>query len=615
MSSSPDLPRLNRFVQGLWLCAGGGGVGALIGALEGRWIAHRGFIPLAPFDHSLISICIHYIALFATAGLLLGWAHYWRHPSKVLCALTFLGAAWVLPYQSSAIWVTVGGLAFCAVGCALFLRSSPRLRRLYYSLGAFLFLALLAGFPDPEPKDKNRGSPDSPNIVLVVIDTLRADALSSYRESPRTKDVSPVIDSIVKQGVRFGNAYAQAPWTRPSTASLFTGLYPASHGIVTPFDPLNDALPTMASMLKERGYQTIGFSANPQISAAFGFHNGFDRFWSSTARLKDRSAGIRLLRKWGIGKVEKQPARGVLHSTADDVNRAVGTWLAEKPAAAPAFLYIHYLDPHDPYTAPQDLLGEPPLTEVEEAPLYASQELPPYPLMGSSLPGLNPLELRELQRRYDTEIRFVDDRLGKMLESLRVAGILRDQDYLIITSDHGEEFYDHQQWQHGRSLFEEMIHVPLIVIGPKIPAESVVQHPVELVDVLPTVAAWTGAPPRFAQHGENLFGKKKKVGAFSHRPRQQHPIWSLRVANQKVIWIQSGDEMVKLAFDLTTDPHEAHPLDAEGGESFFGLHERLEELINSSSEYRRAGSGSMELDPNAAQNLEQLGYIDGAEEN
>lgn len=614
------MPRLlntrlaSRLHSSLWLGLCCSWLGAFVGALEGRWIASRDFIPLTPFSRELLSICLAYLLLLGGLGALLGLARKWKQPERVLCGLAMACAIWVLPYQSSSFVATAFGLAIVASTCSLYLLSSSKLRGVSWTLNAFVLFALLAGYPASEASLEPSASQKAPNIVLVVIDTLRADALSPYNAERESENISPVLAALAQKGTRFDKAYAQAPWTRPSTASLFTGLYPASHGIVTPFDPLDGTLQTMASVLKKRGYQTVGFSANPQVSAAFGFHNGFDRFWNSTTQLKDRSASVRLLRKWGLGKVEKQPARGVLHSTADDVNLAVKKWVDGKPANAPTFLYVHYLDPHDPYTAPEDLLGQPRLADVEEAPLYASQELPPYPLRGSLLPEVRPLELRELRRRYDTEIRFVDDRLGKMLERLRANGIWSEEDYLIITSDHGEEFYEHRQWQHGRSLFEEMIRVPLVVVGPTVAGNHVAQDPVELVDVLPTVAAWTGGPLFFEQHGENLFGDREKLGAFSHRPREQHPIWSLRVANQKVIWIQDGKEWLKLAFDLSGDPHEVRPLDAEGGEPFFGLHERLTELIESSSEYRREGVGSMELSESDAQGLEQLGYIDGTEE-
>ena len=614
------MPRLlttrlaSRLHSSLWLGLRCSYLGAFVGALEGRWIASHYFIPLTPFSREPLSICLAYLLLLGGLGALLGLARKWNQPERVLCGLAMACAIWVLPYQSTSFVATAFGLAIVASTCSLYLLSSSKLRYVSWTINAFVLFALLAGYPASESSLEPSTSQKAPNIVLVVIDTLRADALSPYNAERESENISPVLALLAQKGTRFDKAYAQAPWTRPSTASLFTGLYPASHGIVTPFDPLDPSLQTMASMLKKRGYQTVGFSANPQVSAAFGFHNGFDRFWSSTTQLKDRSAGVRLLRKWGLGKVEKQPARGVLHSTADDVNLAVKEWVDGNPANAPTFIYVHYLDPHDPYTAPEDLLGQPHLTDVEEAPLYASQELPPYPLRGSSLPEVSPLELRELQRRYDAEIRFVDDRLGKLLEQLRAHGIWSEEDYLIITSDHGEEFYEHKQWQHGRSLYEEMIRIPLIVVGPTVAKNHVVQEPVELVDVLPTLAVWAGGAPLFEQHGENLFGDRKKIGAFSHRPREQHPIWSFRLANQKVIWIQDGKEWLKLAFDLSADPHEARALDAEGGDMYLELHERLADFMESSSEYRREGSGSIELSASDAQGLEQLGYIDGAEE-
>ena len=614
MLSLPNTRLTSRLSSSLWLGLCGAGLGALLGAIEGRWIAHRDFISLAPFSEELLSICLAYLMLVGGIGVLLGLARRWSRPERIVCGLTMACAVWVLPYQSTSGVTTILGLTMVAAACGIYLRSSTRLRGIFWTLDLLLLLALLAGYPNLEAAPKPDASEGAPNVVLVVIDTLRADALSPSNPTPRTESISPVIESLAQKGTRFDKAHAQAPWTRPSTASLFTGLYPASHGIVTPFDPLDPSLQTMASMLQERGYQTVGFSANPQISAAFGFQNGFDRFWSSTTQLEGKSAGVRLLRKWGLGKVEGQPARGVLHSTADDVNLAVKKWLNGNSTERPTFLYVHYLDPHDPYTAPEDLLGQPSLAEVEEAPLYASQELPPYPLAGSSLPRVSHQELRELQRRYNTEIRFVDDRLGKMLEQLRAKGVYGEEDYLIITSDHGEEFYEHRQWQHGRSLYEEMIRVPLIVLGPTIARAHVVQEPVELVDVLPTVAAWVGAPPPLEQHGENLFGDRKKVGSFSHRPREQHPIWSLRIADQKVIWIQNGEQWVKLAFDLNVDPLEAHALEAEGGRPFLAMHQRLAELMESSSQYRREGIGAIELDASDAQGLEQLGYIDGAEE-
>jgi len=351
-----------------------------------------------------------------------------------------------------------------------------------------------------------------------------------------------------------------------------------------------------------------------QVSPTFGFEPGFQVFWNSTDRFTRSSAGVRLWRKIGIplGLVAEDPEpprRGVRASTADDVNAAVLRWLDGAVTDEPSFLYVHYLDPHDPYSAPEDLLGLTPGPAVDEEPLYASQKLPPFPLEGYGLPGLEAAEMRELRRRYDTEIAFVDDRLGDLLEQLRESGMLGPTDYLIITSDHGEEFHEHGQWQHGRSLFDEMIHVPLIVTGPGIPAGQASPATVELVDILPSIAAWTGAEPGFPQHGEDLFAPRTKTEAFAQRPRYA-TMWSLRREDQALIWIFDEDDTTVLAYDLATDPEEITPLVDGGGEAFAGLRRRLAELFETSDDLRRGGADEIELDADMLQRLQQLGYID-----
>lgn len=595
--------------------------GVLVGALEGRWIGVRESFPLDAFTPELLLICLHYAALFGGLGLILGLVRAWQKPERVLCGLTMLAAVWILPYQASNGWVTGVGLALLAALSWLYLRSTRRMRCAFLLADALLALALLAGLPStitppPSPAAAEDGSAPAtlPDIVVVVIDTLRADHLSCYGYRPEGPPNSPVIDGLAASGTRFEKAYAQAPWTRPSTASLFTGLYPASHGIVTPYDPLGADLPTIATMLRARGYSTVGFSANPQVAPAFGFHQGFQRFWNSTTHIEDLAAGVRLARKLGIGSARPTLPRGVPDSTADDVNHAISRWLQGAREEGPTFLYVHYLDPHDPYSAPANLLGLPAGPEVDEQPLYASQDLPPFPIDGSRLPGLEGPQLAELERRYDTEIAYVDDRLGSMLEELRESGLVGTEDYLILTSDHGEEFHEHHQWQHGRSLFEEMIHVPLVVLGPDVPRGRLHADPVELVDILPTIASWSGGPAVFSQHGEILFGSREKSGAFAHRPREKFPIWSLRSGTRKLIWVLGEEGPVAMAFDLARDPGETEALAEMGGTEFATLRRRLSEMLESSGEFRRERVGAVQLDDAAARSLQQLGYIDAAEE-
>ncbi len=604
--------RPSRLRSALWLCLLGALIGMETGAMESRWIAYQAFHPWQAFGEEALLICFHYATLFGGLGLLLGLLRPWRHPERLLCVLAFAAAVWLLPYQATSLPWALVGIAFVAACCWLYLVSSKKLRAIYLLGDGVCTVLLLAGYPRLAPSPPTTVNPSLPNIVLVVLDTLRADHLSCYGHNAVGQPTSPQIDALAATGTLFEHAYAQAPWTRPSVATIFTGLYPASHGIVTPYDQLPNNLPTLATVLRQQGYQTIGFSANPQISAGFGFAQGFQRFWSSTTHLTEASAGVhlgnKLKRALGLPSTIRPLERGVAGSTADDVNHAVRMWLQSANKKQPTFLYLHYLDPHDPYSAPEDLFGQVGMGRVDEKPLYASQELPPFPLPGSQLPSLSDDAMQALQYQYDAEIRYVDDRLGKILQDLRQAGLWTEQDYLVLCYDHGEEFHEHQQWQHGRSLFEEMIHVPLIVVGPNIP-EKREQSLVELADVLPTIAQWSGATLDFPHHGESLLQPRQKNRVFSHRPREKYPIWALRTQSKKLIWIFHQQKLIELAYNLNDDPKESNALLEDA--SIDPLRKQLNQLMRTSAAFAPAKTQSKPLSDSMQQALEQLGYVDG----
>lgn len=595
----------------------------MVAVVESSWIAHEKTIALTPSRAEVWQLAFGYLILFTILLALLWMKRSWAHPGTPQAILTTAAALWVIPYHLG--WSGVGvGLVVGGVVAAWGFRMLPRWARRFS--GAWILLLILVWQRGWLSTDAGPTLPPAegvhlPNVVVVVIDTLRADHLGCYGHHPEGYEVSPQMDALAARGTLFENALAQAPWTRPSTASLFSSLYPASHRIVTPYDPLGAEIPTIATMLSERGYRTAAFSANPQVSPSFGFHHGFQHFWSSTSDLAGHSAGGRLVRRWsqklGFSEKPAQGHRGVADSTADDVNAAVAAWSNTADSDAPTFLYVHYLDPHDPYTAPQDLLGMTPGPAVDEHPLYASQELPPYPLEGSSLVDLDADSMRELQRRYDTEIRFVDDRLGAMLRDLEERGLYGEGDWLILTSDHGEEFHEHEQWQHGRSLFEEMVHVPLLVVGPDAPSGLRLPEPAGLIDVLPTIAAVTGGKPDFPIHGRNLFAPSdgnREEGVLTHRPREKHPIWGLRTATRKLIWVMDDARRVELAYDLQADPLEQSPLPEPADQAWMDLRRRLAVLVETSGDLGREDAQEIVLDEEMARKLGQLGYIDGESE-
>jgi arylsulfatase A-like enzyme len=628
-------------------------LGAELAALEGGWMALREGLPTRAFDPALRAVMLTNALLFAGLGGLLGLFLPGGWGVK-LSLLAVGGTAWILDHHLGLLGTLVGvvvvaalclwflklgtlgrGLCLLADGAvALAIWATPldaaKLPGIAEFLGAESQLAAGSAAPS-EAELANLPGQRLPNIVWVTIDTLRGDRLGAYGYAPEGEPpISPHFDRLAGAGARFDAAYVQAPWTRPSVASMFTGLFPASHDVITQYDRMGTDLPTLAGMLRERGYRTACFSANPQVSPAFGFHRGFDQFWNSYSSLAETTAVWALrhqLAAWAFAAVPgllgqvREAQHGIPRTDAANVNLAIFDWLDRDAIAGgaeedPLFLYVQYLDPHDPYHAPDT---PPEVEKLDESFLHAPQSLPPYPLEGSSLPPVAPTVLEALRLAYDREIRFVDRHMDLMLADLRARGLYTEGDYLIVTSDHGEEFYDHQQWLHGRSLYEEMVRVPLIVLGPGIEAGTEIDTPVNLVDLLPTLAGMTGREAPFPHQGEDLFplltgrGTGHSGLAYSHRPNELHPLWMLRKGQRKLIRIGDGEDAMLLAFDLASDPAERQALPEAGGEAWEDLRTILEEARGIEAALKRSGSTRVELSGAVEAGLDGLGYVDGAE--
>jgi arylsulfatase A-like enzyme len=292
-------------------------------------------------------------------------------------------------------------------------------------------------------------------IVVVVIDTLRADHLPFYGYERAT---APFLTRLAQDAVVFEHCYSPASWTAPATASLFTSRYPQQHGVVlglratrklheqdqaTPVRALPDDIETLPQAMRRAGYATFGLSQNINISSTLGFDRGFDRFRNFPA---DDDAGSL-----------------TAHLTA---------WQTRLAGAPRHFLYLHYLDPHSPYR--------------ERAPWHD-------PTTRGRARTLS---------AYDSEIRWVDEHLSAAYAS---SGWERDT-LLVVTADHGEEFGEHGSVEHGRSLFGEVLDVPLIVRLPGgVRGGRRVATPVSLIDVLPTLREAVGLPRDERAAGRSLW--------------------------------------------------------------------------------------------------------------
>ncbi len=405
------------------------------------------------------------------------------------------------------------------------------------------------------------GGTARPNILMILVDTLRRDRLTPYGYG---KDTTPEMARwLAERGTVAEDAYSQAPWTLPSVVSLFTGRYPgellgsdlASYGVPPRLQPL-------AERLAAAGFVTAGFLANPTLHVGAGFERGFQTFYAPPADVE-----------W-------------LRRHAEDVNRHALPWIAaHQDGGRPFFLYLHYIDPHDPYDNPDVVGNHSPFDDGN----YTG------PVAGDWVHGVYsgkivlpdpPRDIAHLSALYDAEVHYVDRYVGQVLASLRPAVLANT--LVVLTADHGEELFDHGGWKHGQTLYDEQIHVPLLWRWDgHIAAGRRLAGTVRLLDVAPTLAAAAGAPPDPGWEGANLLPALTGAAPLAERPAFSQGLSGgpLRAAavlgHEKLIVFnheepfQPGDalqdhlwrqDLARLRrvehYDLAADPRERHDLAA-----------------------------------------------------
>ena len=398
-----------------------------------------------------------------------------------------------------------------------------------------------------------------PNIVLIVIDTLRADRLSGYGYSRPT---TPHLDDLAARGVRFEQASAVAPYTRPSTASILTGVYPSIHGAVTnDRDSIAEGLPTLAERLRTAGYHSEGLIRNGNVAEEFGFGRGFDRYRRSDQVFKG-----------GLSTEERSELR-TISSVDDSILAEQALALLEHPLESPFFLYLHLQGGHDPYTPPRGhrLAPREPLTDSVER-FYQQGSMERGNVLGKMQRGVIPLDAvsrRQVSSLYDGEVAFADDQVGRILRGIEELG-LGHQTIVMVTADHGEELWDHGGMGHGRSLYEEQLHVPWIIAGPGIHPRAI-STPVSLIDVTPTLMEFAGLDPDPSLNGRSLAGVIRGEESeaelrpvfsegFTFVNQFGDPLFfrSIRLGQRKLIL--DFREQRKRLFDLEADPGESNDL-------------------------------------------------------
>ena len=437
--------------------------------------------------------------------------------------------------------------------------------------------------------DRQPASASAPNVLLLLVDTLRADRLGCYGANPT---LTPTLDRLAETGTVFENAIAQAPWTLPSVATIFTGLHVRSHGVAgvlpdgaksSDVDPgfLSDRLPTLAERAQEAGITTVGVSANPLIARGTNLARGFETFvefgWDK--------------------KIRNWPA-------AAEINETLLRWLRENRRGR-FFAYVHYMDVHDPYTPPAGVRPPPP-PSARKAVIAGDVESVTQKLDGTGGVVLTEAEVAYLRALYDAEVRAWDVDLARLLDGLSALGLL-DSTVVVVTADHGEEFREHGRLKHGAHLYDELLRVPLVIHGPGISTRRIAQQ-AQGIDLFPTVAGLLGFPAPPGLPGLDVFALSKDRPVFSETrfgntpPGSPTELISVRTSGWKLIYAPALG--YSELYDLARDPGERvdrSRIAAEGN--------ALAELLSGWSASAPPPPRSVGHDPSLREKLRALGYV------
>jgi arylsulfatase A-like enzyme len=461
--------------------------------------------------------------------------------------------------------------------------------------------------PDQAVDDRRSASPEAderrPDILLIVIDTLRRDHLGAYGWS---RDTSPSIDALASDAFRFDRAYASAPWTQPSVASILTGLYPTAHGL-TRIARLPDSLDTLPERLSRNGYRTAAIVSHVLLARIYNFHQGFDDFTVAAAL----------------------PTHEVI-STERVTDRATESLerLAKDPE--PYFLFVHYFDPHYQYQRHP----EHGFSSESAGRLVGGEDIE---TLRTIMETATPEELQFVLDVYDEEIRHTDAGVGRLLEKLRALGRY-DDTLIVVTADHGEEFLDHGWLGHTRSLYEELVRVPLIIRPPaRHLGARVVDTPVSLAAIAPTILELAGVdspsgPGRTAsllpwlQHPASSPDQTDATGTGVGAPSgsaifvevdftSMDPRNEMKTTRKKAL-IEGDHKLIRddlsgriELYDLSVDPREQEDLSSRYPEIVERMRLRLQQQIDAIS-VKPTPTEEIEHAASQIEELRSLGYVE-----
>ncbi|MFW6067586.1 MAG: sulfatase [Myxococcota bacterium] len=428
------------------------------------------------------------------------------------------------------------------------------------------------------------------NVVVLLIDTLRASKLRAFNPDSRVK--TPNLDAVAEEGTVFELAQSPENWTKPAVASVLTSLYPATHGTKRDASKLPQDALTLGEHYQKAGFGTASFIANGYVSDKFGFNQGWDHYTNYIRESKS--------------------------TEALNVFREAGDWI-EKHQDEPFFVYIQTIDPHVPYDPPDSFLkmyddrdysGQVKPRMTPDLLAKAKKSPPAVTFDGS--------DKRRLEALHDGEITYHDDEMGKFIERMKKLGLWEDT-LFVVTSDHGEEFEEHGSWGHGHSTYQELLHVPLLFRMPgTVPEGARVPTVVSTMDIAPTVLEISGVDPMPAAEGRSL------AGYFRGEPPTGPAVaFSDFLDDRRVIttgrWKLVLRGLSADFYDLEKDPGEQNELSLQQHPialrycrvllgQFLGASDRTRWLEGGQGEGVRLDADEAHMDDTTRDQLEALGY-------
>ncbi|MGH9333579.1 MAG: sulfatase [Vicinamibacteria bacterium] len=429
----------------------------------------------------------------------------------------------------------------------------------------------------------NESAPKPPLVMLVSIDTLRADHLGFYGYSRPT---SPVLDALALESTVFDEVMSTSPWTLPAHATMLTGLYPRRHGLTSHERYLASSQETLALLFSRAGYRTAAVVNSHNLGPDFGLDRGFQQY------------------RYVEEKAERR-------EPSQEITDQAIAWI-EGAGDAPLFLFLHYYDVHSDYAS---------LPEYEEA-----FRRPHEGVADGTTAQL--LQFREgkveldaaaeaphLVDLYDAGIRQMDEEIGRLLSFLRDENLL-ERTFLVVTSDHGEEFFEHGSVLHGQTQYQEALRVPLLLRGPGIPKNLRVGAPVSLVDVLPTLLTTAGiavpdgldGTPLAPLWSEDEAGRKRLEDRYLYSEADHNNVAhditrAVRYRSFKLHFNRLTGE--RRLYDLSHDPGERNDIGSKQKNAFAALSERLDGFLAQG----QAEAPIRALSQEEIDRLRSLGYV------